>query len=109
MTLEVYLSVSFCLDGKALTKIAEKRIQEELVLLLLLLLLGEVRQVRSFQISDTGTAGAAVKNQSSSAPANARCPNSSECVQTLHHSQHQQHGAGAQDRHLNKIMFSPKS
>lgn len=64
MTLEVYLSVSFCLDGKALTKIAEKQIQEELVLLLLL---GEVRQVRSFQISDTGTAGAAVKNQSSPA------------------------------------------
>lgn len=95
MTLEVYLSVSFCLNGKALTKIAEKRIQEELVLLLLL---GEVRQVRSFQISDTGTAGAAVKNQSSSAPANARCSNSSECVQTLHRSQHQQHSAGEQDR-----------
>lgn len=102
------LPLSFILPlwttGKALTKIAEKGIQGEL-----LLLLGEVRRVRPFQINDTGTAGAAVKNQSSSAPTNVHCPNSSGCVQILHRLQHQQNCAGAQDGHLNTVMFPAKS
>lgn len=63
VTLEAHL-YSFILPlwttGKVLNKIAEKGIQEEL-----LLLLGEARRVRLFQISDIGTAEAAVKNQSS--------------------------------------------
>jgi len=88
-----------------LTKVAEKQIHEEL----LLLVLGEVRQVRSVQISDTGTAGKAVKNQSSSAPTNVHCPHSSGCIQILHCLQHQQDSAGAQDRHLNKTTFPAKS
>lgn len=86
--------------GNTSIKSAEKGIKEEL------LLPGEVGQVRSCQISDTGTAGADVKSQPCSAPRNIHCPNSSGLSSTFCSISN---SAEETDRNLNKLLFLAKS